>query len=238
MNATRRETRLWRALLLALLLAYIAWPGLDLPVSAVFYRPDSGFWIDDQPWVQVVHHTVPWVGRLLLVGSLAVWLLGHFGRRTELRRLRRPAAALFLGLVLGLGLLAHGVLKENWGRARPVQVSQFGGEASFTPPWQPTSECRRNCSFVSGHAGTGFALIALGALATARRRRFWLVTGWSAGLLLGALRIAQGGHFLSDVLFGGLLLWGTSLAIRACWTRWRLRRWHKLRHPATRKALT
>jgi lipid A 4'-phosphatase len=238
MSATRRETRLWLALLLALLLIYLVWPGLDLPASAWFYRTDSGFWIDDQPWVQVVHHTVPWVGRLLLVGSLAVWLLGHFGRRTELRRLRRPAAALFLGLVLGLGLLAHGVLKENWGRARPVQVSQFGGEASFTPPWQPTSECRRNCSFVSGHAGTGFALIALGALATARRRRFWLVTGWSAGLLLGALRIAQGGHFLSDVLFGGLLLWGTSLAIRACWTRWRLRRWHKLRHPATRKALT
>lgn len=238
MSATRRETRLWLALLLALLLIYVVWPGLDLPVSAWFYRTDSGFWIDDQPWVQAVHHTVPWVGRLLLVGSLAVWLLGHFGRRTELRRLRRPAAALFLGLVLGLGLLAHGVLKENWGRARPVQVSQFGGEASFTPPWQPTSECRRNCSFVSGHAGTGFALIALGALAAPRRRRFWLVTGWSAGLLLGALRIAQGGHFLSDVLFGGLLLWGTSLAIRACWTRWRLRRWHKLRHPATRKALT
>ena len=238
MSATRRETRLWLALLLALLLIYVVWPGLDLPVSAWFYRSDSGFWIDDQPWVQAVHHTVPWIGRLLLVGSLAVWLLGHFGRRTELRRLRRPAAALFLGLVLGLGLLAHGVLKENWGRARPVQVSQFGGEASFTPPWQPTSECRRNCSFVSGHAGTGFALIALGALAAPRRRRFWLVTGWSAGLLLGALRIAQGGHFLSDVLFGGLLLWGTSLAIRACWTRWRLRRWHKLRHPATRKALT
>ena len=238
MSATRRETRLWLALLLALLLIYVVWPGLDLPVSAWFYRTDSGFWIDDQPWVQAVHHTVPWVGRLLLVGSLAVWLLGHFGRRTELRRLRRPAAALFLGLVLGLGLLAHGVLKENWGRARPVQVSQFGGEASFTPPWQPTSECRRNCSFVSGHAGTGFALIALGALAAPRRRRFWLVTGWSAGLLLGALRIAQGGHFLSDVLFGGILLWGCSLAIRAVWTRWRLRRWHKLRHPATRKALT
>lgn len=238
MSATRRETRLWLALLLALLLIYVVWPGLDLPVSAWFYRTDSGFWIDDQPWVQAVHHTVPWVGRLLLVGSLAVWLLGHFGRRTELRRLRRPAAALFLGLVLGLGLLAHGVLKENWGRARPVQVSQFGGEASFTPPWQPTSECRRNCSFVSGHAGTGFALIALGALATARRRRFWLVTGWSAGLLLGALRIAQGGHFLSDVLFGGLLLWGTSLAIRACWTRWRLRRWHKLQPINTKKATT
>ena len=68
MSATRRETRLWLALLLALLLIYVVWPGLDLPVSAWFYRSDSGFWIDDQPWVQAVHHTVPWIGRLLLVG--------------------------------------------------------------------------------------------------------------------------------------------------------------------------
>ncbi len=238
MSATRRETRLWLALGSALLLIYIVWPGIDLPVSAWFYRPDSGFWIDDLPWVQAVHHTVPWVGRLLLVGSLAGWLLGHYARRPGLRRLTRPAAALFLSLVFGLGLLAHGVLKEHWGRARPLQVSQFGGTARFTPPWQPATQCQRNCSFVSGHAGTGFALITLGALAAPRRRRYWLLTGWSAGLLLGALRIAQGGHFLSDVLFGGLLLWGSSLAIRACWTRWRLRRWHKLRHSATRKALT
>lgn len=238
MSATRRETRLWLALLLALLLIYVVWPGLDLPVSAWFYRPDSGFWIDDLPWVQAVHHTVPWVGRLLLVGSLAGWLLGRFGRRPGLRRLSRPAAALFLGLVFGLGLLAHGVLKEHWGRARPVQVSQFGGTAAYTPPWQPAAQCQRNCSFVSGHAGTGFALIALGTLGTVRSRRRWLVLGWSAGLLLGALRIAQGGHFLSDVLFGGLLLWGTSLAIRAGWTRWRLRRWHKLQPINTKKAMT
>lgn len=238
MSATRRETRLWLALCSALLLIYIVRPGIDLPVSAWFYRPDSGFWIDDLPWVQAVHHTVPWIGRLLLVGSLAGWLLGHFAARPGLRRLRRPAAALFLGLVFGLGLLAHGALKEHWGRARPLQVSQFGGTAAYTPPWQPATQCQRNCSFVSGHAGTGFALIALGTLGAVRSRRRWLVLGWSAGLLLGALRIAQGGHFLSDVLFGGLLLWGTSLAIRACWTRWRLRRWHKLQAINTKKAMT
>lgn len=232
MSATRRETRLWMALSAALLLIYLAWPGMDLPVSALFYRAEAGFWIDDLPWVQAVHHTVPWVGRLLLVGSALIWLIARRSRQAPVRQLARPAAALLLCLVLGLGLLAHGVLKEHWGRARPAQVTQFGGQASYTPPWQPAEQCRRNCSFVSGHAGTGFALIALGALAAPRRRRYWLVIGWSAGLLLGALRIAQGGHFLSDVLFGGLLLWGTSLAIRACWTRWRLWRWHKLRRIA------
>lgn len=232
MSATRHETRLWLALFAALLLFYFLWPEFDLQVSAPFYRADTGFWIDDLPWVRMVHETVPWVGRLLLVGSILVWLLARRSRQASVRRLARPAATLLIGLVLGLGLLVHGALKENWGRARPVQVTQFGGQAAYTPPWQPASECRRNCSFVSGHAGTGFALIALGALAAPRRRRYWLVIGWSAGLLLGALRIAQGGHFLSDVLFCGLLLWGCSIATRAFWTRWRLRRWHKLRQSA------
>ncbi|MEN9904973.1 MAG: hypothetical protein RLZZ555_1538 [Pseudomonadota bacterium] len=232
MSATRSETRLWLAMSAALLLAYLIWPALDLAVSAVFYRADSGFWVDDLPWVRVVHETVPWVGRLLLVGSFLFWLVGHRSRQASLRRLARPAAALLVTLVLGLGVLVHGALKENWGRARPVQVTQFGGSASFTPPWQPAAQCQRNCSFVSGHAGTGFALIALGALAAPRRRRHWLLLGWSAGLLLGALRITQGGHFLSDVLFCGLLLWGCSIGTRALWTRWRLRRWHKLRQSA------
>jgi membrane-associated PAP2 superfamily phosphatase len=232
MSATRRETRLWLALSAALLLFYVVWPDFDLRVSAPFYRTDTGFWVDDLPWVRLVHETVPWVGRLLLLGALAIWLLARRSRQASVRPLARPAATLLITLVLGLGLLAHGVLKEHWGRARPAQVMPFGGEASFTPPWQPAAECRRNCSFVSGHAGTGFALIALGALAAPHRRRHWLLVGWGAGLLLGALRIAQGGHFLSDVLFCGILLWGCSIATRACWTRWRLRRWHKLRQSA------
>lgn len=232
MSATRRETRLWLALSATLLLFYLAWPQFDLLASAPFHRAGTGFWIDDLGWVRIVHEAVPWAGRLLLAGSLAAWLIARRSRQVKLRRLARPAATLLITLVLGLGLLVHGVLKEHWGRARPVQVMQFGGAAAYTPPWQPASECRRNCSFVSGHAGTGFALIALGALAAPRPRRRWLLAGWSAGLLLGALRIAQGGHFLSDVLFCGLLLWGCSIATRALWTRWRLRRWHKLRRIA------
>ncbi len=55
MNATRRETRLWLAIFIALLLVYLAWPDIDLPVSALFYHAETGFWIDDQRWVRIVH---------------------------------------------------------------------------------------------------------------------------------------------------------------------------------------
>ena len=109
---------------------------------------------------------------------LPVYLYARVDATNLRARMFSPTAGIYedpatgsASALLASQLLAHGVLKENWGRARPVQVSQFGGEASFTPPWQPTSECRRNCSFVSGHAGTGFALITLGALAAPRRRR-------------------------------------------------------------------
>jgi lipid A 4'-phosphatase len=83
---------------------------------------------------------------------------------------------------------------------------------------------------MSGHAGTGFVLIAVGALATTRTRRRWIAIGWTAGLLLGFIRMAQGGHFLGDVLFGGLLLWGCAWAIRWCYVRWRARRMLKTQH--------
>ena len=147
------------------------------------------------------------------------WLLGMQRSLPALRRLRRPAAALFLCLTLGLGLLVHGVFKDHWGRARPVQVEAFGGQATFTSPLQPSQACRSNCSFVSGHAGTGFALIAVGTLGCLATRRRWFWIGTLGGAVLGSLRIAQGGHFLSDILFAWLMLWGVSLAIRAVWTR-------------------
>jgi lipid A 4'-phosphatase len=76
---------------------------------------------------------------------------------------------------------------------------------------------------MSGHAGTGFVLMTLGALATTRTRRRWIAIGWTAGLILGFVRMAQGGHFLGDVLFGGLLMWGCAWATRGCYVRWRAR---------------
>ncbi|MFN5510218.1 MAG: hypothetical protein ACK49H_03040 [Burkholderiales bacterium] len=56
--------------------------------------------------------------------------------------------------------------------------------------------------------------MSLGAFGAKRRRQRWIAIGWIAGLTLGALRIAQGGHFLGDILFAGLLIWGLTLLTR------------------------
>jgi membrane-associated PAP2 superfamily phosphatase len=217
----RHEVQAWLALSLICIMVYAVWPTLDLQVALWFYTPSVGFDADRWPWVPVWHMSVPWVGRLILVCSVLVWTLG---RRFTTPATRRKALALTLCLIVGLWLIMHAGFKDNWGRARPSQVSALSGTQTYTSPLLPSTGCERNCSFMSGHAGTGFVLIAIGALATTRIRRRWLIIGWTAGLALGFIRMAQGGHFLGDVLFGGLLLWGCAWSTRWFYVHWRARR--------------
>ena len=56
------------------------------------------------------------------------------------------------------------------GPARPKHIVAFGGSKLFTPALQPTDQCKRNCSFVSGEACSVFApFYAVAAIATSGR---------------------------------------------------------------------
>ena len=201
-----------------LILLFGLWPALDIGFSALFFSAGHGF-VVSKPLL-AVNDAVPWVGRILLILALTVLLLGRLRRGSLSRRWTRSAGLLALSLVLGLGLLVHEVLKNQWGRARPLTVEAFGGSATFTSPLRPAKQCKRNCSFVSGHAATGFALMSVGLLGPTRRRRRWLLAGIALGLLIGLLRIALGGHFLSDILFCLAIMWSANLLIRWAWIGW------------------
>jgi lipid A 4'-phosphatase len=225
---------------------FTIWPQIDLAISAWFYDPGAGFSGQRNPVVMALYRSIPALGWLtgLSCAALLLWsskrplaqrwryragLLLAPRRRDRAAMLLAPrwryrAALLLALLVVGDGLLVNAVLKSHWGRARPSQVSEFGGSARFTPAWQPTDQCQRNCSFVSGHAAAAFSLMALGAMGSAKRRRRWLVLGAAAGLLAGLARISQGGHFASDVVFCGLLMWATLALAREVVLRGRLRR--------------
>ncbi len=95
---------------------------------------------------------------------------------------------------------------------RAVQITEFGGSKHFTPALEPSTECDHNCSFVAGDPSLGFVLLAFAIVLKRRRSR---AAGWSIaiGTLIGLMRIAQGGHFLSDVIFCGILVCGVVLIL-------------------------
>lgn len=123
--------------------------------------------------------------------------------------LRKPALFMVLLLAFGPGLVVNVLLKDHLGRARPIDVYEFGGDFSFSQFWQP-GPFQENRSFPSGHASVAFTLV--GPWFFLRRRNplhaaCWLVGGLAYGTLVGVGRILQGGHFLSDVLWAGGLVY-------------------------------
>ncbi|WIM05500.1 MAG: phosphatase PAP2 family protein [Candidatus Nitricoxidivorans perseverans] len=190
-------------------------PGIDLAASSLFYEPIDGFTLGNTVWAQFFYKWSPrlvYLWEILLIVAVLASLWQRF------RGLRRHALFLLAVLAVGPGLSLT-VLKDHWGRARPHQIVEFGGDRQFTPAWVIAGQCEKNCSFASGHAAGAFSLMAL-AWVFPKRRRFWLVAGALWGAHMGLVRMAQGGHFLSDVVFSGFIVYFTA-ALLARWVFYR-----------------
>lgn len=197
-----------------LALIFLAYPSIDLMITSLFY--DHGFFLKDHPFVSFVYRFAPLIGIGMGVWALIVLVILWIGQKASYTcRLipsvwrRKELAFVVLALALGPGLMVNGVFKEGFGRARPAQVVEFGGTKTFTPPFVITNQCETNCSFVCGHASAGFFFVSV-ALVVRRewqKRVFW--SGVALGGLLGIVRIVQGGHFTSDVIFSFVAVYMT-----------------------------
>ena len=206
------ETRLFLLYLAAVgaaLAVFLLAPGIDLWASGLFFRPGEGFFLANADAVRALYRSVPWIVAAQVVGIPLLLLLGWWRGRAVAGVGLKQGLFVLLVLAFGPGLAVNTVLKDHWGRARPSQVVEFGGPQTFTRAPLPATACDTNCSFVSGHAAAGFGLIAFAFLARDRRRRQAIGAGAvAAGALIGLARMAQGAHFLSDVVFAGLVVCG------------------------------
>jgi len=179
----------------------IGWPAIDLATSHAFYRAGSGF--SHSAILGAIHANLRYFVIAIVVlaaAALAAW-----------KRRRRAALYLLLALALGPGLVVNTVFKDHWGRARPTQIVEFGGTQKFTPVFVPADQCMTNCSFPAGDPAVGFFLVSAALLVPGLATRRWAIAGAVAvGAALGLMRIAQGGHFLSDVVASGFLVTGLS----------------------------
>lgn len=213
------DNRLIWAVFFFVVAVYAKFPGVDLFVSSRYFDAARGFVHAQDPLVLLLYDWTPPVGRALallalLHALLAPWLaklLAMTGHPQAAERCRGPwrhASTVFLcAALLGPGLVIEGVFKNTVGRPRPVQVEPFGGPQAFQGPFELGHNPEAHRSFCSSHAATGFALMGLGLTCGPRWRRRWFLIGLVSGAVIGAGRIMQGGHFLSDVVFAFYAVW-------------------------------
>ena len=221
MQTTTTASRHWPRQLLALvLLALIGtlpfwWSNLDLRAAALFYHPRAAdpWWEASRGLWVFLYQAAPLLGGLLLIGSLLTIAAG--GIWPARRRQRWPAIFILSVTLLGPGLVINGVIKEYWGRPRPHQTIDFGGTHAYVPPLARSPD-RQGKSFPSGHSSVGFALVAFALLWQRRRPRLalaaLLVSG-VAGTLLGIGRMTAGDHFLSDIVWSAVLVYGIAFLL-------------------------
>ena len=207
----------------ALVLALVALIGtvpfwltdLDIRLASLFWHPEL-----DNPWIEAeeplwsfLYIAAPMAMGLVLLGGLLVLAGGRLW--TGMRRLRPYAVLVIATALIGPGLLINGVVKDQWGRPRPHQVEPLGGTREYLPPLKP-GEPGKGKSFPSGHSSVGFMLGVFFLIW--HRRRPWLA--WTAlagaigfGLLLGVGRMAAGDHFLSDVIWSAVFVYGVALLL-------------------------
>src|SRR5262249_3828415 len=145
-----------------------------------------------------------WVGTVLVAPAVLALLVKLILPRRKLFIPGRAVVFLIGTMILAPGLLVNVLLKDHWGRPRPIDVTQFGGNDQFVAWWDPRGNCPSNCAFVSGDVAGAFWTIAPAALAPPQ----WRALAYGAAVALGtgmaAIRVMAGAHFLSDVIFAGI----------------------------------
>lgn len=190
---------------------------LDLFFSYLSYHSDTGLFTSS-PYILFFYRYGELFGWGLALLSLAILILSFL--RPSYKRYQKPTLLLVLTFVIGCGLLINVFFKDHWGRPRPRQIKEFGGTEEYRPFYSPNWQWSKNpwTSFPSGHAAMGFYFITLAILGKRYQSPPLLIAGIFLtlffGLSLSYARIAQGGHFFSDVVASLAIMWITPLTIR------------------------
>lgn len=210
----RLELAIW--FLLAVMTTLVFWStDLDLTIAGWFYRPDvpeqawpyRHWWLVKPLYDYAFPFTV-WSG----VAALVVYISSHFHHFT--RRFRRRALYILLVIAIGPGVVVNLIVKDHWGRPRPVHVTEFGGEHRYVPPGKIGGTPDK--SFVCGHCSVGYSFFVLYFLSQ-NHKLVYLLLSLALGWTLGFTRMTAGGHFLSDILWSGYLVFLVAFALYYGW---------------------
>jgi membrane-associated phospholipid phosphatase len=184
----------------------LAGPNIDLAFARLFAAPSAPRFPMAVNPVAAALRDHGMVAGVVCAGCVVLALLRYLSART--------AVYLTPAYLLGPGLLVNVILKNHWGRPRPGEVIEFGGTLPFVNWWDPGGACPSNCSFISGEAAAAAWLFGPAMLAPPRWRPLTMSLAAAFFVLTSGLRLATGGHFLTDVVIAGLSSVLVLLALR------------------------
>jgi lipid A 4'-phosphatase len=210
---TRRGLAATCAVLIVAAGVFALWPDLDRDVANFFYRQDQGFVGHGGVWgpVRAFFNIAPFI---VLIVAAIFYLCRRYGFSTPWAPTGRALIFLIATMVVGPGLVVNLGLKDHAHRPRPTQTQDYGGPYEFRPWYRFDGGCKKNCSFVSGEASEGFWMIAPASLAPPPIRAFAIAAALVFGAAASLLRVAAGGHYLSDVVLSALI---TLIIIQIAW---------------------
>jgi lipid A 4'-phosphatase len=201
---SRRSLIATLALLVLAAGVFALWPELDRDVAELFYRQGQGFLGHGGVWgpARGFFNVAPFV---FLAVSAIFYLCRRFGFPAPCAPTGRALAFLIVTMIVGPGLVVNLGLKDHAHRPRPTQTQDYGGPYEFRPWYRFDGGCKKNCSFVSGEASEGFWMIAPASLAPPPIRPLAIAAAIIFGAAASLLRVAAGGHYLSDVILAALI---------------------------------
>ena len=235
-NRFFREFAVSLAFFLLLTIPFLLW-DIDITLQNMLYS--NGEWVfrDHAIWIFLYDYG-PAPAVIIFVVALLLWFIASFSGFQKQNR--RVLAFVALLMVLGPGLLVNAVFKEYWGRPRPRETVEFGGQREFVPPlvigefvvmqshekmlessqgaveW----DILRNLygikgqynSFPSGHASTGFYMIFPYFLYR-NRKKVIALTWLAGGVCFGTLMGA--GRMAQGAHFASDTLWAGAIVYLA-----------------------
>ena len=187
---------------------FIFYSQIDIDFSSLFYK--NGFYLRGSLYESFFYKSVPIVISTLAIGSITLFLYNTISKKNILGIDKKTILYIILVLSLAPGLIVNATLKENWGRARPMDIVQFGGNKEFTPAFILSNQGGN--SFSSGHGSAAFSVLGFALLARSRKK-LWITLALSYGVAVSFARIIGGGHFLSDNLTSFFIVYIATYAL-------------------------
>ena len=176
--------------------------NLDMALARMLYNPASGSWkFADNAFVLLLYRYGTYPAIILAAISTVVFTFGFV--YANMKKYRKAALLIMLTMLIGPGLVTNVILKNYSGRPRPRDVKEFGGKMDFRQPLE-TGVPGRGFSFPCGHCTMGFFFYTAYLILRKKKKAasYTALCGAAVyGTAMGFGRMAQGGHFASDVIW-------------------------------------